>query len=126
MREILFRGKCFENGEWLYGYLSSKHTISVESPIGNIDEVVIDPTTVGQYTGLTDMNGVKIFEGDILKDTWDGEEIIACVEYRANYFGVLYQHNVSNAWSPVLVGNSFYPIVIGNIYDNPELASRIK
>lgn len=69
MREILFRGKCFENGEWVYGYLSSKRTISVESPIGNIDEVVIDPATVGQYTGLTDKNGVKIFEGGILSDT---------------------------------------------------------
>ena len=80
MREIRFRGfhPCDGpetivvdgekiKGEWVEGYLWSKRTIGVTSPCGNLDEVVVLPSTVGQYSGLDDSDGRKVFEGDILK-----------------------------------------------------------
>lgn len=51
MREILFKAKRADNGEWVEGYLSSKRTIMYTSPCGNTDEIVVDPETVCQYTG---------------------------------------------------------------------------
>lgn len=74
MRDILFRGKRIDNAEWVYGqyaYLLNartedgepiKHMIVDGTPFGQ----TVIPSTVGQYTGLTDQNGVKIFEGDIV------------------------------------------------------------
>ena len=129
MREILFRGKgtCGLNaGDWIYGYYVKdfwKPTrcgcgiIPIDKERGGYCEV--NPSTIGQYTGLTDKNGNKIFEGDILNTT-NSNCVIWYVDYKNTAF-CCNQGNVN--YSCVL--DEFMQFsdveVIGNVYDNPEL-----
>ena len=139
MREILFRGKRIDNGEWVYGFYfcmyhddDKKHLhhfiiplnvpIPKDKPIGEI-QVEVDTSTIGQYTGLT-ANGKKIFEGDIVKVTGlypdrDGEKRI----WRQIRIGeVFYYHGAFYFDKWLLCKTSEKCIeIIGNIHDNPEL-----
>jgi uncharacterized phage protein (TIGR01671 family) len=118
MREILFRGKRCDNGEWVDGNLfvdekKEKHEILV----GYVNYRIsweIDPTTIGQFIGLLDRNGKKIFEGDILNA--DGE-IYACRWDDGNFEVGL----VNNKESFGIAYATLNMKVIGNIHDNPEL-----
>lgn len=119
MREILFRGKRKDNGEWSYGDLSfhkDGRTFIRFWYVGAYTATEIDLTTVGQYTGLTDKNGVKIFEGDILsiENQNPFKPSIEIVEFSKVRWtaGVMDLDEILNGWLCT---------IIGNIHENPEL-----
>lgn len=124
MREILFRGKRKDNGEWVAGSLisftGSQFTAIFSSPSFSCS---VDPETVGQYTGLTDKNGNKIFEGDIIEhDHPYGRKSVHTViwdKYRWNLsdFYATYFDEPGEAFSE----GTQCMTIIGNIYDNPKL-----
>lgn len=110
MREILFRGKRVDNGKWVEGFYCGDHPFINQSfiVIGSMEYHVI-PKTVGQFTGLTDKNGIKAFEGDI---TDEGPII-----WHEEYLGFFIKHK-DGQHSP-LYDIPFFE-VIGNIHDNSE------
>ena len=125
VREVIFRGKCTANGEWVYGDLLNvgvDYDYAIRTYGGREHGQVnaVNEKTVGQYTGLTDKKGKKVFEGDIVKN-----------EYRKGqyqYFKIVYDTRfycwqVENKYG--MLGFLYNVIgdleVIGNIYDNPKL-----
>ena len=139
MREIIFRGKRVD-GTWVVGCYVN-HLTRMLCPIGDflkegdekhyivksgfadwnmprdLEFVEVIPETVGQYTGLTDKNGNKIFEGDIVKATYDfgpAGEKERIVEVVFGSFG-------TNLQDWIFKEDGYLPEIIGNIHDNPEL-----
>ena len=142
MHEILFRGKRTDNGEWVEGYLIKwinpltrmpKFFILTQEEISAItgeptgylkiemSRHEVDPSTVGQYTGLTDKNGKKIFEGDIVKGLFVFGEISSVVIFKYGYFGIEWNIDEIKVLDPFLGLRNIECEVIGNIHDNPEL-----
>lgn len=132
MREILFRGKRVDNGEWVEGllwkkkYNTSKLFMSYfPDKDDNEEVVVIDPETVGQYTGLKDKNGNKIFEGDIVKwidtqfNAYKSKVIYCCDKYNYPAFDLEKHDYECNGLQ--YAHEDCYLEIIGNIHDNPEL-----
>ena len=132
MREILFRGKRLDNGEWVEGNLFVSDTdggtyILAGSRIVTI-EWEVDPSTVGQYTGLKDKNGERIFDGDIIavpfeEDRSPWEENCIYYENGKVYFDeirfgwyVKFKCDELTLWEYDDCGVT----IIGNIHDNPE------
>ena len=142
MREILFRGRRRDNREWVFGCYykqtecygddTENHIIIASSEDLSYDQVLdyyyVDPETVGQFTGLTDKNGKKIFEGDIVKSEFTkmpytvcfgeysyedeyGNEQSVCGWYNEDQGGYVTGFGCPDDWA----------IVIGNIHDNPDL-----
>jgi uncharacterized phage protein (TIGR01671 family) len=132
MRDILFRGKDADTGEWVYGYYSGPVGVCECYEICDINDVIgsmvdVDPETVGQYTGWEDKNGEKIFEGDIcrFKEWWKGKACwIGKVYFEYGIYVIAGGPN-EECEIPFNVQMSRLDIsemeVIGNIYDNPEL-----
>ena len=124
MREILFRGKRLDNGEWVQGVFVPDYT-QTAFYITKVGEFChkVDPETVGQFTGLTDKNGTKVFEGDILQT----EDRIVVVEWHRRSASwdskfVKFLEPRESRWAGILCSQwGEYAAVIGNIYDNPDL-----
>ena len=128
MREILFRGKRVDNGEWIEGFYAhsgEKKYILIDNDIavGYIAMKEVNPDTIGQYTGLTDKNGTKIFEGDIIKQDTAYKQIIGCVqickEPLSKLYGVCEKFHDGSGTALLSVDGDYE--VIGNIFGNPEL-----
>lgn len=127
MRENIgiYRGKRIDTGEWGEGYfigLQSKLTGKDIFLIVDENEVYhkVDPETIGEYTGITDKNGVRIFEGDIvLKRTYQGKKPFP-VAYHDGMFHCGWGGGSSTATHGYTLADKQIE-VIGNIYDNPEL-----
>lgn len=127
MREILFRGKSMHTDEWLYGgivhHADDYGMVDSTSNMGYLEPELVILETVGQYTGLTDKNGVKIFEGDIVR--YSGEKHIVVFETRGEtgYFGIKIDHIETWGFCPSVPAKLME--VIGNIHDNPELVEGL-
>ena len=132
MREILFRGKRVDIGEWIQGDLVQflphgiVRIVTQEPPYKDAE---VDSDTVGQFTGLTDKNGRKIFEGDIIHLEYSqvffgGEyfgEYTAEVSYKEGCFITDGMNNGDEIETPLSGFDNDELEIIGNIHDNPEL-----
>lgn len=120
IREIIFRGKRIDNGEWVYGWycrytfgkwpLKDAIIPSEEAESGCFRFVEVDPATVGRHTGLTDKNGKRIFEGDVVDAVRSGDETWRCVV-----------SDIRNIPAEMRGSHVKFMDVIGNRWDNPEL-----
>jgi uncharacterized phage protein (TIGR01671 family) len=133
MREILFRGKRVDNGEWIEGDLIQSRDKTYIHPKANSFRVSetglsklivlreVYPETVGQYTGLTDKNGKKIFEGDILDYclSWRKVKLYGRVGFSQTHVGYfLYDKNFEMMPG---IEDCATMKVVGNKFDTPEL-----
>lgn len=119
-REILFRGKATGDGQWAYGDLRRDEygTYIYDNRQGT----QVDPETVGEFTGLTDKNGTKVFEGDIVEfDVQSGKTRDVVVWSDGEYNGVAGFRLKSRALYSITSYNRQYFEVVGNVCDNADL-----
>ena len=130
MRDILFRGKDVESGKWLYGWVFGEKAESIieldtqyvsEEGVEAYYTSVVIPETVGQYTGLDDKNGVKIFEGDVVRylnsiESGNGVVIFDTCAFLFNWIDIDETDSLLRYFQC-----SEELEVISNIHDNPEV-----
>lgn len=151
MEQILFKGKCIDNNEWVEGYyyeskISGCFILVPKIKVRKKDGVVIGdsfdvfnviPETVGQYTGVIDENGTMIFEGDVLEtegpDETEYRDVVHFGRFNDDdnhgneYVGFYVKSgNYTTSLLEMPLGKHNYCCVIGNIYDNPELLEDMK
>jgi uncharacterized phage protein (TIGR01671 family) len=129
MRDIKFRAKDIETGQWLYGWIfgdKAKSIVEMDKNYPNNYGVeayytsVVEPETVGQYTGLKDKNGKKVFEGDII-ECGDGK-VPTLIEWHDESHSFLAynlkrkEYHRLDKYFLRYIGE-----IIGNIHENPEL-----
>lgn len=136
-REILYRGKSIYDNEWIEGYYVGDNTIvkteDMMYDLGYINDsrcYECYPESIGQFSGLCGKNGEKLFEGDIIKETWtfNNASIPITKTGKASDIGVM-EYNINSSYSEFRVkyktsrdrGHDIEIKVIGNIYDNKEL-----
>ena len=120
IREAIFRGKRMDNGEWIEGSLlgidwcdkPSTYSIAPNTPVSVFYSVI--PETVGQYTGLTDKNGVKIFEGDIVD--YISSDVIGNPKT-----GTIIVEDMTDYDTMIYLNHSDELQIVGNIHDNPDI-----
>ena len=136
MREILFRGKLTDNGEWVEGYYvhlydykgNESHRIYTgysETDYGDFypDWFEVDPETVVQFTGLYDNNGKRIFDGDVVSlacGIYRNKGIVKYFEARTRYGLIDKKYELFSFLNNLCI-NQYSINIIGNIHDNPEL-----
>lgn len=131
MRDILFRGKRKDTGEWVQGDLVHSQYKLGDTCVGQHGNTVgihqVDPETVGQFTGLTDKNGKRIIEGDIVRH-YDkvkiGEPdafVIGKIFWQDKCASFFRTTDEQDNWGYRPIDDSCVYEVIGNIHDNPEL-----
>lgn len=155
MREILFRGKRVDNSEWVQGYLfkSWDRAFILWGVTGNNPNMVeVIPETVGQFTGLTDENGNKIFEGDIIRyaddyyyncylksidnpeeyddvdmgNIWTVDKVVYGTDIGYPAFDLNKNDFEENGLCVLKESFQYFYEVVGNIHDNPELLGEQK
>ena len=145
MHEILFRGKRIANGKWVSGYYVVRKRPYFKDKGADFEHIIcdnlviddfndkqfvdtipitysVDPETVGQYTGLTDTNGNKIFEGDIVWDSYD--EDYGKVEWDNDVAKFIITFSTFTVDFDSVCGEELE--IVGNVYDNPEMMEKIK
>jgi len=130
MREIKFRGKREDTGEWVYGsllfvpYTGMTYMFLDAARIVKLSEIIpVDPKTVGQYTGLKDRNGKEIYEGDVLINP---KGIRGEIKYVPEYAAFLayWKHDGECGYDYLDKEILMKCEVIGNIYENPYLLEK--
>lgn len=122
MREILFRGKRLDNGEWVYGDLSQHKTGKVFIKCGSaVRSCEVDPQTVGEYAGVFDKDRNQVFEGDICKSVYSGKSVCGPVVFYSGCFGIAFEGLLWELHDML----SRDIEVIGNKFDNPDLLKAI-
>lgn len=136
MREILYRAKRLADGKWIYGYYFEQDMpdglrsyIRTTQPDRFGTDFAVDPDTVGQYTGRTDVDDDKIFEGDILTATifdYNGHDTMhtVIVEWNEKYaqYVCVDVNDKDCVWDlGWIILNDGEPLIVGNRWDNPEL-----